>query len=866
MTPEHFRRIEELYHAAREVTPEERAALLAPIDPELRLEVEQLLSEGAGTEFLDRPAIQNAPELLLGSTVTALAAGACLGPYRIEGKLGAGGMGEVFRAIDTRLGRTVAIKITLDRFSSRFEREARAIASLNHPNICQLYDVGLNYLVMELVEGSTLADRIKAGPVPLEEALTIARQIAEALEAAHEKGIVHRDLKPANIKIKPDGTVKVLDLGLAKIAEQGAPAPSPEVSPMIATGVTRVGQIMGTPAYMAPEQARGKAVDKRADIWAFGVVVYEMLTGRRLFQGETISDTLAVVLTQEPEFERIPATAQRLLKSCLEKDPKRRLRDIGDAWRLLEDTPAPATRSRVPWIAACVLATTTALALLALWRSTEIRIERPSPRLDLDLGPDVSLAGDTGPAVALSPDGTRIVFVTRDQRGVSRLFTRRLDQPKAALLFATEGANEPFFSPDGQWIGFFAKGKLKKTRIDGGEPISLCDAPQGRGASWGEDGNIIAALNTDVGLSKIPSGGGNVVPASELGPGEASHRWPHVLPGGKFVLFTVSGMTNNWDEADIALLSLPDHSRKVLLDHAGMYPRYLPSGHLVYVTNGSLFAAPFDVTRLQVTGAAARLGEVAADIPIGFAQVDFSAAGICALRTRGQELSTPQWLDGAGKTQPLGLEAARYHYLHLSPDGGRLAYVSTQGPNSDLFIYDWRRSIKTRLTNGRVTRSPVWSPDGRFVVFQAVGGMFAVQADGGGTPVQLTRSNNQQAPETFSPDARTLVFTEFAAGANGEIRMSSSRGRGRPDAGGKPQPLFQTSGRPEFPPSLRTDDGWPIRMQRAGLTKFTCGPFRTTADRCRSPTPAESCHFGRAMVMSSSIALWTSGSWWQITR
>ena len=521
MSPERFRQIEELYHAAREGNPEQRAALLARTDPELRREVEVLLSESRGCEFLDRPAIQNAPELLDDSGVDRVAPDTSLGPYRLERKLGEGGMGEVFRAVDTRLGRAVAIKITRDQFSARFEREARAISSLNHPNICQLYDVGPNYLVMELVEGPTLAGRINSG-LPVEEALKIARQIGDALEAAHEKGIIHRDLKPANIKVTPDGTVKVLDFGLAKISEQRSPATESSTVP---TGATHAAQVIGTAAYMAPEQVRGKGVDKRADIWAFGVVLYEMLTGRRLFQGETISDTLAGVLTKEPEWEPVPAWAQRLLKSCLEKEPRRRLRDIADGWRLLEDSHAPAAGSRLWQIAAGVLAITTALALWAPWRVSEIGIERPSPRLDLDLGSDVSLADDAGPAMALSPDGTRIVFVANDQSEVPHLFTRRLDQPKAVPLSGTTGAAQPFFSPDGQWAGFFAERKLKKTRIDGGEPVSLCDAPSGRGASWGEDGNIIAALDAEnAGLSQVPSGGGNVVPVTDLGPGEACHR------------------------------------------------------------------------------------------------------------------------------------------------------------------------------------------------------------------------------------------------------------------------------------------------------------------------------------------------------
>lgn len=399
--------------------------------------------------------------------------------------------------------------------------------------------------------------------------------------------------------------------------------------------------------------------------------------------------------------------------------------------------------------------------------------------------------------------------------------------------------------------GFFAQGKLKKTRIDGGDPISLCDAPSGRGASWGEDGNIIAALSPSGGLSKVPSAGGNPVPLTELRPDEACHRWPHVLPGGKLVLFTVSGVVNNFDEAGIVLLSLQDHSRTTLLERAGMYPLYLPNGHLLYVTKGGLFAAP-DAKRLRLTGAATRLGEVAGDIPIGFAQVDFSVTGICVLRTRNRALSTLQWLDALGKTEPLGLEAARYHHLRLSPDGARLAYVSTQGPNSDLFSYDWQRGIKTRLTNGLVTSYPVWSPDGRFVFFAAGAGMFGVQTDGGGTPVQLTRSNNRQVPETFSPDGR-LVFMD--SGAKGEIRgYCLSKPRVVSCDLESPSRSSRVRSEPYTPPSLRTDDGWRTRTRKAASSRSTSAHFRTTAGRCRSRIPAESCRFGRGRGMNSSIA------------
>jgi Tol biopolymer transport system component len=433
-------------------------------------------------------------------------------------------------------------------------------------------------------------------------------------------------------------------------------------------------------------------------------------------------------------------------------------------------------------------------------------MERLSPRLDLDLGADVSLAGDAGPAMTLSPDGTRLVFVSEDQSGVPRLFHRLLAQPNGVPLPGTEGAKQPFFSPDGQWVGFFAAGKLRKTRIDGGEPVSLCDSPSGRGATWGEDGNIIAALNSSSSLSQVPSAGGNPVPLTELKSGELCHRWPYVLPGGKFVLFTASRVINNFEEADISLVSLKDRSRRTVLEHAGMYPRYLPSGHLVYATRGSLFGAPFDLNRLQLTGAARRLEDVADDIPIGFAQVDFSATGICALRSGVHRLSIPQWVDGLGRTEPLGLEPARYHHLRLSPDGARLAYVSTQGPNSDLFVYDWRRRLGTRLTKGVVTSSPVWSPDGRFLVFAGAGGMFAVQTDAAGIPVQLTRSNNRQTPQTFSPDGR-LVFTESSPAAKGEIRISPLERTNGQLRAGEPQPLLKTLKVAAFP-AFSPDGRW----------------------------------------------------------
>jgi serine/threonine-protein kinase len=464
-----------------------------------------------------------------------LSAGDRLGPYQILSPIGAGGMGEVYKARDTRLDRTVAIKVSKEKFSERFEREARSIAALNHPHICQLYDVAPDYLVMEYVEGSPLK-----GPLAVEKAVEYAGQILSALDAAHRKGITHRNLKPANILVTKLG-IKLLDFGLARIAASDQDAT-----------LTMAGKVMGTPAYMAPEQWEGKPCDTRADIYCFGCVLYEMLTGKRAAQEGRQP-------VKSPPLEGIIVT-------CMKQDPEERwqsARDISEMMTL-PTPPAPKARPRWPWIAAAGVLAVVAIVLgTALWRSAPRVIEQPVVRLDLDLGPDVPLGSTSGPAVIVSPDGTRLVFVSQGPDRVPHLFTRLLGQPKATLLAKTEGAYAPFFSPDGQWVGFFAQGKLKKTRIDGGEPISLCDAPAGRGASWGEDGNIIAALDTQTVLSEVPSEGGKAVSVTDFSLGENSHRWPQVLPGGKGVLFNASIAVGNFDEAGIAVVSVKDHRRRL---------------------------------------------------------------------------------------------------------------------------------------------------------------------------------------------------------------------------------------------------------------------------------------------------------------
>jgi len=739
--------------------------------------------------------------------------GSRLGPYEILSPVGAGGMGEVYRAHDPRMGRDVAIKVSAERFSDRFEREVHAVAALNHPNICHIYDVGPNYLVMELVEGATLADRIKRSALPLEEALTIARQIADALEAAHEKGIIHRDLKPGNIKITPDGVVKVLDFGLAKIAECAAIAQNPENSPTLTMDDTRMGQILGTAAYMSPEQARGLTVDKRADIWSFGVVLLELLTGERTFAGETFSDTLSAVLTKEPEWEGVPHQARRLLRRCLEKDPKKRLRDIGDAWDLLnQKTEAPTAKNDLRWkVVAGVLGLGLIGSIGALWRQASVSTTlQPLVRLDLDLGPDVSLGSSMGPAAALSPDGTRLAFASQAADGTSRLFARRLDEPKAAPLPGTEGAYTPFFSPDGQWVGFFAQGKLKKARIDGGETVSLCDAYSARGGSWGQDGNIVAAFDPQTTLSQIPAEGGKPIAITELrrDTGEFSHRWPQVLPGGRAVLFTASSRYANFEDAEIAVVTLKDRKRKTVLEHGGMFPRYLATGHLIYIAKGILVAAPFDLEQLELRGPPVKvLEDVPSRLSLGFAQLDFSRSGTLSY-LKSQGLNAMQWLDERGNTVTIGAEAARYVAIRLSPDGARVAATINDAATSTVWVYDWQRGSKWLLSKDLDAEgSPVWSPDARFVVFESTGGIFWTRSDGAGRPQPLTRSKNLQIPGSFSPDGKRLAYAELIPGAGAEVRIVRVESASGGLRAGEPETFLKTPTVSSFP-AFSSDGRW----------------------------------------------------------
>jgi serine/threonine-protein kinase len=747
-----------------------------------------------------------------------------LGPYDVLAPLGAGGMGEVYRARDTRLMRDVALKVVPAAFASdpdrmtRFQREACVLASLNHPHIAAIYGLeeadSTRALVMELVDGQTLAERLANGPLPVEEAIVLARQIAEAVEYAHEHGIVHRDLKPANVKLTPDGNVKVLDFGLAKALADDPLSPDVSSSPTLSAMATRAGVILGTAAYMSPEQAKGKPADRRADVWSFGVLLYEMLTARRVYDGETAAETLARVIEREPDLSGLPANApvrvREVLRRCLTKDPKQRLQAIGEARIALEAALAGRSESsalavpaanagerRTPafWVAVAVLGWTAAGA--ALWtrpRGSSSGTQAPR-RLSIELGSDASLAigpqASLGTAAVLSPDGSVLAFVARKAAGQpANLYVRRLANLEASLVPGTDGARHPFFSPDSQWIGFFADGKLKKIPAAGGVlPLTLCDAPDDRGGAWSEDGTIAfsprATLGTGGGLWRVAASGGASEPLTAPDPAaqESTHRWPQALPGGRAVLFT-AGPAGNFEDADIVVQALPQGQSKVLL-RGGYHGRYLKSGHLVYVREGTLFAAPFDVTRLELRGPAVPvLAGVSASVISAGAQFAFSDAGtLVFLPGRSVDAALPiHFLTADGKAEPMRASAANYGNVRFSPDGQRLALDQREGRARDVWIYDWNRDTMSRLTFDQADdHGPVWTPNGQRIAFAStradtVPNLYWQRADGVGDAQRLTESRNPQFPTSWHPSGRFLAFHESAPGTNWDLHVLELNG------------------------------------------------------------------------------------------
>jgi Tol biopolymer transport system component len=795
-----------------------------------------------------------------------LAAGTELGTHKILALLGVGGMGEVYKAHDAKLRRDVAIKVLPESFArdadrlARFRREAQLLASLNHTNIATIYNIedsnGTTYLVMELVPGENLAERVKReGAVPVEESLTIAKQIAEALEAAHEKGIIHRDLKPANVKVTPEGKVKVLDFGLAKAFEGDPSTMDMSNSPTLSQAATMQGVILGTAAYMSPEQARGKAVDKRTDIWAFGCVLYELLTGKQTFHGEDVTDILAAVVRAEPDWQALPAATplkvRNLLRRCLQKDRRQRFHDAGDIRIEIDEALAgpqssettasvPAVRSwreRLAWpVAAGVL------ALIAIAFAIGFVLRAPKPpqpmRLSAEIGVDASLFTTRGASAILSPDGTRLVLVATGSDQKRRIYVRSIDQLQATTLSGTENADDPFFSPDGQWIGFFADGKLKKISVQGGAAVTLCDAPNDRGGSWGDDGTIVFAPDNRGALFKVSSAGGIPQPLTTLDKqaGENTHRWPQMLPGGKAVLFTSSsnGGTTGSLNADIVVYSMTTGQRKIL-QRGGSYARYLPSGHMVYMQEDTLFAVPFDLNRLEVTGQAAPILEGVANYTNSLgAQFSFSDTGnlVYVAGHSAAQVVSIYWMDREGKFTPLRETPGVFRNPAFSPDGKRLALEINDGKRSDVWVYEWERDTLTRLTfAGNNNISPAWAPDGQRIVYSSqekggVSNLWWIRADGAGDAQRLAESKVQQYAGSWRPDGKVLAFFQNNPSTGDDIMTLPIAGDDKSGwKPGEPKPFVNSTFNELFP-AFSPDGRWlAYQSNESGNREVYVRPF-----------------------------------------
>ena len=746
----------------------------------------------------------------------ALDIGSRLGHYDVTALIGEGGMGQVYQATDTKLGRQVALKILPEAFATdpdrlaRFQREAQVLVSLNHPGIAAIYGIeeqdGTRALVLELVEGPTLADRISKGPIPLDEALPIAKQIAEALEAAHEAGVIHRDLKPANIKVRDDGMVKVLDFGLAKAFHPEPTDVSASMSPTISltAAATQMGMVIGTAAYMAPEQAKGKVVDKRADVWAFGAVLYEMLAGRRVFAGGDVSDTLAMVLMKEVDWSSLPAetpaSVRKLLEHCLVRDPKQRIRDIGDAQLAMggafETTARPSGRGAAPRLqvwqrpipAATAALVVAAVASLTVWTLTRPGIVSADLMRFVITPPESAPLGfsDAGRDVVISGDGTFIAYNGPSPGGaIPQIYLRPIDEVHGAALRGTVEGIAPFFSPDGEWVGFYntEANAYQKVSMFGGPSATLAETPAPLGASWGTDDQIIFGTSaggtgeSGPGLFRMSGDGGEPVPLTTLDPeqGETSHGWPFIIPGRDAVLFVIGAGTPLLT-GQLAVLDLA--TREVTrLGLAGVSPHYVSTGHLVYaVEDGSVRAVPFDPTSFEVKGNPVPLIEGVAVQRSGAANFSISNNGslVCALDVgRGGPLRSLVWVDREGREEPIAAPPRNYLYPRVSPDGTRVVLDVRDGEN-DIWVWDLAGETLRRLTfdSGR-DRYGHWTSDGQAVLFasnrEGSSGIYRRAADGTGATERLMESDNRLAPNAVTSDGTGLVAQTIVAGRGEDL-------------------------------------------------------------------------------------------------
>jgi serine/threonine protein kinase/Tol biopolymer transport system component len=753
--------------------------------------------------------------------------GATLAHYRVTAALGAGGMGEVWRAEDEKLGREVALKVLPEEFArdpermARFEREAKVLASLNHPNIATLFGLETaipsgtetetetgtgsspkpqasgptTFLAMELVEGEDLSERIKRGPIPVEEAVAIALQIAEALEAAHEQGIVHRDLKPANIKLTEDGVVKVLDFGLAKAWETESGDSSLSLSPTLTRHATVEGVILGTAAYMSPEQARGKQVDRRADIWAFGVVLWEILTGNKLFDGETVSDVLAAVLTRELDLNALPKETpvpiRRLVARCLERDSKNRLQWIGDArLELVEpidkreaspaDLPTHGASKIVPWAIAAVLAVIAGIAVIVALkpsvsdgRVVQFAIHPPD-------GTVFHLEGLGPGPVALSRDGNRMAFSVRDEDGVIRLCVRRLDSLEAQIFAGTEGAQYPFWSPDGSEIGFFTRtgAALRVIPADGGPVRTLCISRNGKGGSWNTDGTIVFTPNSNTPVFAVSSKGGEPRQLTELDSsrGDNSHRHPWFLPDGRRFLYTARSVRGG--DANTVMVGSLDGDADIEVFRSPVAVQF-EAGYLFYLRGTTLMGRPFDPESLDFSGDEIEIADGMMIIG-GASKSVFSATPDVLAFQRGEyeTLSELVWLDRNGNRLGMLGDVGSYYSLAVSPDGTRVAVPVTDNTvgTHDLWIYDVERDLRSRVTfDDSEELTPVWSPDGREVYFSSNrGGPFAIYRlvpEESTSPELVIEGEQPLFAVAVSPDGSQLLVSGTSVSTGSDLML-----------------------------------------------------------------------------------------------